>query len=140
MSFFRKSKIEVSKEVREIYSSPSFSYQIGPSYIVSSPQELRDIIEKNNRPVVLLFPSVQLFEYPHEYEKALSMCSFLIVAAEDDRKEIKDFVKRMERKVFSPVQKTISGVLISKSQREALSISSSMNAEAEGRIITVYLR
>ncbi len=128
MSLFRKDR------VREQCAAPSFSLTIGEVFSVSASKELKEKLSKDSF-AVLFYPSESGSDM-NSWARALSFASFAVIP--DNSYSSREFYKVLDRIVFSPVPKKITGSFLAKNEEEAGRVLSSLPFDCQ--IITVFVR
>ena len=128
MSLFKKDR------VREQCAAPSFSLTKGEVFSVSTPKELKEILSKGSFSV--LFYLSENAEDLNGWAKALSFSVFAVIL--DNSSVSSRFCKVLNRLVFSPVPKKITGAFLAGSEADAEKVFSSLLPDSS--IITVFTR
>lgn len=118
MSLFKKDRM------REQISAPSFSLNAGDVFNIQNEKELKELLKKDSY-VVLFYAYIDERE-ANSYARSLSHAKYVIIP--DNNKTAKTLYKAIEKVVFSPLIKEITGVYLAKSEDEALKVLSSISA------------
>lgn len=127
MSLFKKDR------VREQYAAPSFSLKAGTFYSISSPKALRELLMKECY-TVLIYPDGTVSDL-NSWARALSYSAYAVIP--DCSEAARKLYKAVDRIVFSPVPKRISGAYLAKSEIDAEKLLSSESIA--GSVITVNI-
>ncbi len=117
MSLFKKDRM------REQFSAPSFSLKAGDVFYIESEKELKELLKKDSY-VVLFYADIDERE-ANSFARALSHAKYAIIP--DSNKTAKTLYKAVEKVVFSPIVKDITGVYLAKSEDDALKLLSSFD-------------
>lgn len=120
MSLFKKDKM------REQFDAPSFSLKTGELFLPENEKELKEKLASGSY-IVLFYPNVE-GDSVNSWARSLSKAKYVIIP--DSNKYAKMLYNAIERVVFSPVLKNISGVYLAKSEESAKSVLSSFSESA----------
>ncbi len=126
MSLFKKDRM------REQFSAPSFSLKVGDVFNIENEKGLKELLNKDSY-VVLFYPDIDERDV-NSYARALAHAKYVIIP--DSNKTAKTLYKAVEKVVFSPIVKIITGVYLAQSEDNALKVLSSF----EDTSITVIPR
>ena len=119
MAFFRKKR--ESNEMREYFSTPSFSFESLPGEIIeaASADDLKRIIRKNGKMGVIFLPSVDVLVSPRKWVSAFADIPYLVIIGRKSIPEFSELEKLSGRLVFSPVPKALSSVFMTEDPEKA---------------------
>lgn len=91
-------------------NASSFSFAIGDTFQCNV-EEARLLLKTRQGYIVLLIPSEDLLENPRSWIKALSNSSYIVVYGDEKEKKLKRFLSLLDRQIFSPIPKLVSGAI-----------------------------
>ena len=118
MPFWKKK----NEKVRIQSAVPSFFSPIGSSVSISTAKEARKVCEENKPCCIVLVPDESVFSDRHSWANALSSAQYLVVIADPDTKESKNFMRALDGIVFSPVPRRLAAAYMVRTREEALSL------------------
>ena len=112
---------------------------MGKRFETDDPDKAEEIIRKEGSPVVVIIPGPSLFADPSEWVKALLPASYAVVMGDEKEKYLKDFMKRLDRQVFSPIPKKLAGAVCINDEKEAGDIVLGLSSGKKG-FVTIVVR
>ncbi len=121
---FHFKKITKENEVREHEFAPSFLTLGVTEFQVHNQEEIKSLITDNRNPVVLV--SFENFpDNPRSFAKAFTDAFYVVISGDPEAKELKKINLELEKIIFSPVVKVLSGSIVIKDFKEAEKLVSS---------------
>ena len=119
MAFFRKKR--ESTEMREYFSTPSFSFEALQAEIIeaASADDMRKIIQKKGKKGVIFLPSEDVLVSPRKWVSAFADIPYLVIIGRRGIREFSELEKLSGRLVFSPVPKALSSVFMTEDLEKA---------------------
>ena len=141
MKLFGKKKIQLPNEVRMQYSAPSFSFYIGKRFEVKKADEAEAVIRnEGGAPVVLLIPGIDFIESSSQWVKALLPSSYVVVLAKENDKYLSSFMDKLEKQIFSPIPKLLSGAILLDNESEAAELLLGISSREKKKCLTLVVR
>ena len=129
MSIFLK-----KEKMRMHYTAPSFFSQDDHVFLFSDPKDARIEIERNAPAAVIFIPGENALSSPRPWVSALSSASYLVVLGKDCI-EVKNFMKALDRAVFSPVARKLSSAFHAKTGEEAEALMNAVKDYNYNRLV-----
>lgn len=135
--FGNRKKIQLPEEERMQNNASSFSFAIGDTFQCNV-EEVRLLLKDRQGYIVLLIPSESLLENPRGWIKALCNSSYIVVYGNEKEKKLKRFLSLLDRQIFSPIPKLVSGAICLDDQERIKEVVSALPAPE--KCITIISR
>lgn len=119
------------------FCAPSFSFFEGEVYSFLSSEEAKENKEKIRDKIVVIHPGLDIVLNPSTWANVLSSSFYLVICLKEGEKGLKDFLSSLDRIVFSPLGRTLTGYFLSYNSLDALTVIKSIQKESERKVITI---
>lgn len=119
------------------FCAPSFSFFEGDVYSFLSSEEVKANKEKIKDKIVVIHPGIDIALNASSWANALSSSFYLIICLKDGEKALKELLSFLDRIVFSPLGRTLTGYSLVYNSSEALTIIEGIQKESEREVITI---
>lgn len=119
------------------FCAPSFSFFNGEVFSFSSFGEARENKEKIRDKIAVIHPGLDMALNPSSWANALSSSFYLVICLKNGEEGLKEFLSSLDRIVFSPLGRTLTGYSLCYDALEASRVIESIQKESEREVITI---
>ena len=130
-------KKTMPEEMRMHFSAPSFYLRRGNVVSPWTREEAKGLRSELSDAIVVVHPGINMLSHPKEWARILSDSYFVLICGDEEDSSIRGLKKALEREIYSPVTKHLSGVAVASSLAEGQSMVLSMESESEKRVVTL---
>ena len=135
-SIFSRKKPEVNEEMRMRFSAPSFSFRDGDYFSFWTLKEAKENKNKIVNKIVVFHPGINAIVSSRYWANYFSSSYYLIIGDKEER-SIKSFLKEIEKIIYSPLSRSLTGVSITNSKDECISLVESIRSETNRGVVTI---
>lgn len=137
MSFMFGKKKSMPEEMRMHCSAPSFSLRLGKILSLWSRDDAKREKESFSNKICIIYPGINMLNAPKEWAKLFIDAYFVIILYSYEDEWVNNLKKAFEKEIYSPLTKHLSGVVIGKTEEEAINLIRSIKKESEREVVTI---
>lgn len=136
-SIFSRKKPEVNEKMRMRFSAPSFSFRDGDYFSFWTLKEAKENKNKIVNKIVVFHPGINAIVSSRYWANYFSSSYYLIICGDKEERSIKSFLKEIEKVIYSPLSRSLTGVSITNSKDECISLVESIRSETNRGVVTI---